>query len=158
MMRTWVTVISQPTLFPLALISLYTSHTGQFLGNFRERCMNVLMPAFAKGSFDHLTVPMSPKFLLSERNLGRFVSVWTIGNGISLPSRMHFLYPTSMRHYKQCTIVMSSLLLTWCKDTCSWLWQKMTSRRLHLEQVLQACTSLLVCLLACQMLGQASAG
>ena len=34
----------------------------------------------------------------------------------------------------------------------------MTSRRLHLEQVLQAYTSLLACLLACLMLGQASAG
>ena len=44
------------------------------------------------------------------------------------------------------------------KDTCSWQWQKMISRRLHLEQVLQACTSLLVCLLACPMLGQSSAG
>ena len=71
---------------------------------------------------------------------------------------MHFLCPTLMRHYRQCIIVMSSLLLTWHKDTCSWQWQKMTSRRLHLEQVLQACTSLLACLLACQMLGQASAG
>ena len=50
------------------------------------------------------------------------------------------------------------ILLTWHKDTCSWLWQKMTSRRLHLEQVLQACMSLLVCLLACLMLGQASTG
>ena len=48
---------------------------------------------------------------------------------------MHFLCPTLMRHYRQCTIVMSSLLLTWCKDTCSWQWQKMTLRRLHLEQV-----------------------
>ena len=48
--------------------------------------------------------------------------------------------------------------LVWCKVTCSWLWQKMTSRRPHLEQVLQACMSLLVCLLACQMLVQASAG
>ena len=59
---------------------------------------------------------------------------------------MHFLYPALMRHYRWCTVVMSSLLLTWHKDTCSWLWQKMTSRRLHLEQVLQACMSLLICL------------
>ena len=34
-----------------------------------------------------------------------------------------------MRHYRCCKVVMSSLLLTWCRDTCSWLWQKMTSRR-----------------------------
>ena len=33
----------------------------------------------------------------------------------------------------------------------------MTSRRPHSEQVLQACTSLLACLLACQKPGQASA-
>ena len=75
MMRTWVTVINQPTVFPLALISLYTSNTGQFLGNFRERCVNVLTPGFGKGSFDHLTVPMPPKLLLSERNLGGSICV-----------------------------------------------------------------------------------
>ena len=46
---------------PKAPISLYTSHTGQFQGNFRERCTNVLTPGFAKGSFEHLTVPMPPK-------------------------------------------------------------------------------------------------
>ena len=28
-----------------------------------------------------------------------------------------------MRHYRQCIIVMSSLLSTWHKDTCSWQWQ-----------------------------------
>ena len=32
------------------------------------------------------------------------------------------------------------------------------SRRQHLEQILQACRSLLICLLACQIPGQASAG
>ena len=36
--------------------------------------------------------------------------------------------------------------------------QKMASRRLQLEQVLQAYMSLPICLLACQMPGQASAG
>ena len=69
-----------------------------------------------------------------------------------------FPLPTLMRHYRQCIIAMSSLLSTWCKDTYSWLWQKMTSRRLHLVQVLQAWMGLLICLLACLMLGQASAG
>ena len=55
-------------------------------------------------------------------------------------------------------IVMSSLPLTWHKDTYSWPWQKMTLRRPHLQQVLQAYMSLLTCLLACPMLDQASAG
>ena len=41
-----------------------------------------------------------------------------------------------MRHYRQCIIVMFSLLSTWCRDTCSWPWLKITSRRLHLEQIL----------------------
>ena len=63
-----------------------------------------------------------------------------------------------MRHYRWCIAVMSSLLLTWCKDTCSWQWQKKTSRRSHLEQVLQVCMSLLICFWSYQMLGQASAG
>ena len=31
------------------------------LGSFRERCANVLTPGFAKGSSNHLTVPMPPK-------------------------------------------------------------------------------------------------
>ena len=39
-----------------------------------------LTPGFAKGSFDHPIVPMPPKLLSSERNVGRSVSVWTIGN------------------------------------------------------------------------------
>ena len=54
--------------------------------------------------------------------------------------------------------VMSSLPSTWCRDTCSWQWQKITLRRLHSEQDLQAYMSLLACLLACLMMGQASAG
>ena len=48
--------------------------------HFKERCMNVLTSGFAKGSFNHLTVPMPPKLWLSRKNLGRSVSVWTIGN------------------------------------------------------------------------------
>ena len=48
--------------------------------------------------------------------------------------------------------------LTWHKYTCSWLWQKLTSKRLHLYQVLQAYTNVLIYLLARKMLGQASAG
>ena len=65
---------------PSAPISLYTSHIGQSLDNFRERCANVLTPGFAKGSFNHLTVPMHLKLSLSIRKLGRFVSVWAVGN------------------------------------------------------------------------------
>ena len=37
---------------------------------------------------------------------------------------MHFLYPALTRHYRWCIAVMSLLLLTWHKDTCSWQWQK----------------------------------
>ena len=48
---------------------------------------------------------------------------------------MHFLYPALIRHYRLWIVVMSSPLLTWCKDTCSWQWQKRTSRRPHSEQV-----------------------
>ena len=51
-----------------------------------ERCMNVLTPGFAKGSFDHLTVPKPPKLSLSRKNLGRSVSVWTIRYWIPSPS------------------------------------------------------------------------
>ena len=39
----------------------YTSHTGQCLCSSRERCTNVLTPAFAKGSFNHLTALTPPK-------------------------------------------------------------------------------------------------
>ena len=45
-----------------------------------ELCTNVLTPGFAKGSFDHPTVPMPPKLYLSKKRLGRSISVWTIGN------------------------------------------------------------------------------
>ena len=58
---------------------VYLPHR-KFLCNFWDRCANALTPGFAKGSFDHLTLPMPPKLLLSKRNLGRSVSVWTIGN------------------------------------------------------------------------------
>ena len=52
--------------------------------------MYVLTPGFTKGSFNHPTVPMHFKLLLSAKNLGRFVSVWTTGKLNSITIRDAF--------------------------------------------------------------------
>ena len=91
--------------------------------------------------------------VITVKKLGKFISVWIVGNLISSPSGMHVLYPTLIWHYRWCIAVKSSLLSTWHKDTCSCQWQKTTSRRLHLKQALQAYLSLHICHLAvkCQV-------
>ena len=100
-------------------------------------------------------VPMPLMLLLSIKYLGRLVSVYslTIRDAFPLPHLDKGLQVVYSSNVFTCFALVQGYL-----QLASWLWQKMTSRRPHLEQVLQAYMNLLICILACQMLGQVSAG
>ena len=118
--------------------------------------MNVLTPGFAKGSFDHLIVPMPPKLVLSERKLEKSISVWIIGNSITIQDAFPLSHiDEALQVVHNCNVFTSFdlaqgyLQLAMAEDDI---------KRLHLKPVFQACMTLLICLFACPMLGQASAG